>query len=54
VERTLVFLKPDAVTKRICGKVIARFEGEGFAIRACKMFRFTKELCREHYTHIAH
>ena len=53
MECTLILLKPDAVKKRICGKVLSRFEEAGFAIRGCKMIRLSKELLREHYAHIA-
>jgi nucleoside-diphosphate kinase len=53
MERTLVLLKPDAVSTRICGKVIARFEEAGFTIIGCKMITLTPELLREHYAHIA-
>jgi len=53
MEKTLILLKPDAVTKQVCGKVIARFEGAGFTIRGCKMIQLTPELLREHYAHIA-
>lgn len=52
-QRTLILLKPDAVTKKFCGTVIARFEKAGFSIRGCKMIRPSKELLREHYAHIA-
>ncbi len=53
MQQTLILLKPDTMTKKLVGKVIARFEGAGFAIRGCKMIRPTKELLREHYAHIA-
>ncbi|MDD4319738.1 MAG: nucleoside-diphosphate kinase [Candidatus Peribacteraceae bacterium] len=53
MQRTLILLKPDAVSKRITGKVIARFEEAGFTIRGCKMIRPQKDLLREHYAHIA-
>lgn len=53
MERTFILLKPDAVEKRICGKVITRFEDAGFAIRGCKMTRLHPDLLREHYAHIA-
>lgn len=51
--RTLILLKPDAVDKGFCGKVITRFEEAGFRIRGCKMIRLSPELLREHYAHIA-
>ena len=53
MERTLILLKPDAVSKKICGKVIARFEDAGFVIRGCKMIYLSKSLLRDHYAHIA-
>jgi len=53
MERTLILLKPDAVTKRICGKVLSRFEESGLTVRGCKMIRLHPELLREHYAHIA-
>lgn len=53
MERTLILLKPDAVEKRFCGKVITRFEDAGFTIRGCKMLHLHPELLKEHYAHIA-
>ena len=53
MERTLILLKPDAVSKKICGKVITRFEDAGFTIRGCKMIYLSKSLLRDHYAHIA-
>jgi nucleoside-diphosphate kinase len=53
MERTLILLKPDAISKGICGKVIDRFERAGFRIRGCKMIRLTPQVLREHYAHIA-
>lgn len=53
MERTLILLKPDAMQKGFCGKVIARFESAGFRIRGCKMAHLGPEILREHYAHIA-
>lgn len=53
MERSLIILKPDALQKGICGKVIARFEEAGFRIRGCKMIRLQPDLLQEHYAHIA-
>ena len=53
MERSLILLKPDALQKGICGKVISRFEDAGFRIRGCKMLRLHPELLKEHYAHIA-
>ncbi len=53
MERTLILLKPDAVQKKLLGKVMARFEEAGFKIVACKMIQLTDEVLAEHYSHIA-
>ena len=50
---TLILLKPDCVTKGLCGAVIRRFEAAGFSLRGVKMLAMTNELVREHYAHIA-
>jgi len=49
LERTLVFLKPDAVARRLTGEIIARFERRGFSIVAMKMLRLSEEFVRAHY-----
>jgi nucleoside-diphosphate kinase len=49
LERTLVFLKPDAVARRLTGEVIARFERKGFSIVAMKMLQLSEEFVRAHY-----
>lgn len=53
MQQTLILLKPDAVSKAVCGKVISRFEDAGLKIRACKMINLSPEVLREHYAHIA-
>lgn len=53
MQRTLILLKPDAVTKKFCGKVIARFEDAGFTVRGCKMMKLSSAILKEHYAHIA-
>ena len=51
--KTLILLKPDAVEKGICGKVITRLEEAGFKIRGCKMIHLDPKILRDHYAHIA-
>ncbi|MDD4762074.1 MAG: nucleoside-diphosphate kinase [Candidatus Pacebacteria bacterium] len=51
--RTLILLKPDAVTQKICGKVLSRFEEAGLKICGMKMIHLDPSLLREHYAHIA-
>lgn len=53
MEQTLILLKPDAVTKKICGKVIDRFETAGLALRGCKMMNLDAAVLKDHYAHIA-
>jgi nucleoside-diphosphate kinase len=53
LETTLILFKPDAVSKKLVGQTLARFEGAGLAIRGIKMLRFEDSLLREHYSHIA-
>jgi nucleoside-diphosphate kinase len=43
VERTLAIIKPDAVKKKIIGKIIQRIEEEGFKILGLKMLHLTKQ-----------
>jgi nucleoside-diphosphate kinase len=49
IERTLVLLKPDAVTRGLVGRVLARFEDALLKIVACKMVWMDAELNRQHY-----
>jgi len=41
-ERTLAIIKPDAVERRLAGKIIQRIEAEGFQIRAIKRVSLSK------------
>ncbi|NOX44997.1 MAG: nucleoside-diphosphate kinase [Caldiserica bacterium] len=49
MERTLVLLKPDAVQRRLVGRIISRFEEKGLKIVALKMMRVPRELAERHY-----
>ena len=42
IERTLAIIKPDAVERRLAGKVIQRIEDAGFQIRAMRRVHLTK------------
>lgn len=53
MEKTLIILKPDCLTKKKAGTTLARFEDANLSIVACKMMQLTPELLREHYAHIA-
>lgn len=52
MERTLVILKPSALQRGLAGEIIGRFERKGLRLVALKMYRFTKEKCAEHYSHL--
>ena len=41
-ERTLAIIKPDAVERRLAGKIIQRIEDEGFQIRAMRRLHLSK------------
>ena len=49
VERTLAIIKPDAVAAGNSGHIIARLEGEGFAILAMKKMSLTEAQARSFY-----
>lgn len=49
MERTLVLVKPDAVKKNVAGKIISRFEDEGFKVVALKKLKLTKEQAGQFY-----
>ena len=49
MQRTLVILKPDAVQRRLIGKIVARFEEKGFRIAGMKMVSLSEETIRRHY-----
>ncbi len=49
VERTLAIIKPDAVKKKIIGKIIQRIEEEGFKISGLKMLHLTREEAKGFY-----
>jgi nucleoside-diphosphate kinase len=41
-ERTLAIIKPDAVQRRVVGRIIQRIEDEGFQIRAMRRIHLSK------------
>lgn len=53
MQRTLILLKPDAVSQKICGKVLSRFEEAGLKVCGMKMIHLQPSLLREHYAHVA-
>ncbi len=48
-ERTLLLFKPDAIQRRLAGRILTRIEEKGYKIVALKMMQVTPELARQHY-----
>ncbi len=49
VEKTLAIIKPDAIKKKLAGKIIQRIEDEGFKISGLRMLHLTKEEAKGFY-----
>lgn len=49
MERTLIILKPDAIQRRLIGRLIQRFEEKGLAVVGMKLMRISRELAERHY-----
>jgi nucleoside-diphosphate kinase len=49
VEKTLAIIKPDAIKKKLIGKIIKRIEEEGFKISGLRMLHLTKEEAKGFY-----
>ena len=54
MERSLILLKPDCMRAGRVGDVVARLEGAGYQIVACKMIQLDDAVLQEHYAHITH
>lgn len=49
MERTFAIIKPDAVERRLVGKILARVEDAGFAIRGIRMQHLTRQEAQGFY-----
>ena len=49
LEQTLVILKPDALERKLIGKIIARFEEAGLEIRGMKLLRASPKQLKNHF-----
>lgn len=49
METTLIILKPDAVQRGLCGRIISRFEDKGLQIVGAKLMKITQNLAAKHY-----
>ena len=50
IERTLSIIKPDAVERNLIGKILARFEENGFKVIALKMLHLNQLQVEGFYT----
>jgi len=48
-ERTLILFKPDAVQRRLCGRILTRIEERGYKIVGLKMLQVTPAMSKQHY-----
>lgn len=48
-EKTLIILKPDAVQRRLAGKIISRIEEKGYTIESMNMKTLTVDELNYHY-----
>lgn len=49
MEQTLIILKPDAIQRRLVGRIIQRFEEKGLTLVAMKLMCISRELAERHY-----
>lgn len=49
MERSLVIIKPDAVSRGLSGAILSRLEGKDLRLAALKMLHLDKDLARRHY-----
>ncbi|MGL6298931.1 MAG: nucleoside-diphosphate kinase, partial [Methanobacteriaceae archaeon] len=49
MEKSFVMMKPDAVKRRLMGKILNRFEEKGLQIIGVKMLQISESLAKEHY-----
>ncbi|HEY2759305.1 MAG TPA: nucleoside-diphosphate kinase [Pirellulales bacterium] len=49
MQRTFIMLKPDAIQRRLAGRILARFEDKGLNVIALRMLRISPELSKQHY-----
>tara|TARA_B100000965_G_scaffold325353_1_gene287591 strand:+ start:666 stop:1067 length:402 start_codon:yes stop_codon:yes gene_type:complete len=49
MNQTLVLCKPDAVERKLVGKIISRFEEKGLSISSMRMLTITPDIAALHY-----
>ena len=49
VERTLILIKPDAMSRGLAGEILRRFEARGLVLWGGKLVRADRTLAEQHY-----
>lgn len=49
IERTFVMIKPDGVSRRLCGTIIGRYEAKGLKLIGLKMRMMSRSLAEAQY-----
>ena len=49
IQKSFVMMKPDAVSRRLMGKILSRFEEKGLQVIAVKLMQIDEELAKTHY-----
>ncbi len=53
MQKTLIILKPDTITRWISWKIISRLEEKWIKLVWSKMVRLTEDQLKDHYSHLA-
>jgi nucleoside-diphosphate kinase len=48
-ERTLILIKPDAMSRRLAGEILSRLERRGLLVRGAKLIHVDRALAERHY-----
>lgn len=49
IQKSFVMMKPDAVSRRLMGKILSRFEEKGLQVIGLKLMQIDEELAKTHY-----
>ena len=49
LERTLILIKPDAMTRGLAGEILARFERRGLVVQEARLVHVDRDLAERHY-----
>lgn len=50
METSLIILKPDAIKRNLCGRIIGRIEDKGLQVIGLKLMTISEELAGKHYS----